>query len=111
MRTLLASCVLFLVLEACAKAPKAPDVPPPTLSPTAQVAYDQHLSGLSLESLGSLEPAVFVISEDGATIRWSFCPQGADPCPNDTMVGDAIDWCDERAATSCHVYARGKQKV
>jgi hypothetical protein len=103
---LLGTSVAALFLSACAK---GPDMPPPKFSSQTQAAYDLYLSG----KLGP--PTVFIVSEDGDSFYWSYCPIHADGCRPGSQAGATlsklIDLCEQDGDTPCHVYARGKRVV
>lgn len=104
-QVIMASCVSLLLLGACG----GPDVPPPTFSQSTQIAYDEYLSAKKGD------PGVFIVSEDGEISYRTYCPLMADFCTDvgagGGTISDGIKWCEEKADTPCHVYARGRRVV
>ena len=105
-KVLPAACILALLLSACVE---GPDAPPPIFSRTTEKAYQDYLAGRGRN------PAAFIVSEDGVYSFTLVCPIHADHCLEANQGGGTIAkgtaWCEQRANTRCHVYARGKRVV
>lgn len=107
MRSLLLALCIALPLTACLDTTGAQG-PPPKFSPGVQAHFEQYMR--------ELNPSLFVVSEDGQTAFYTYCPAHADRCIDVSSSGatksSALRDCETNSGgIPCHVYAVGRRIV
>ncbi len=63
--------------------------------------------------MAELNPSVFVVSTNGRTAQYTYCPDQADACPglSGATKSKALRSCREESGVACEVYAVGRRVV
>lgn len=104
MRYLLVVMCISVGLSACQDT--TAEGPPPVFSPGVQAYFEKYM--------GEYNPILFVVSVDGQTARYTFCPAYGDYCrplSGETKAKALEDCAKDSGGVQCKVYAEGRRIV